>query len=119
MIRRGCSRTVFLVRTWAIKVPSLAYGFSKFLLGWYSNRTEADRWGWSEYAIGNVFCPVLGCYLGGLVLVMRRAERVTIAEFDALSAVELGPLRAATSDLHEENVGRLDGRLVLVDYASG
>jgi len=110
--RHGCSRTVFLVRSWAIKMPTCRYGLSKFLLGWYSNRMECDRWSWAMPH--ECLCPVVGSFLWGFFIVMERADPVEEGE---LLPMEIEDLRALSEDVHAGNVGRLDGRLVLVDYA--
>lgn len=113
--RFGCSRTVYLVGRWAIKTPSAQYGLTKFLLGWHSNRMEANRWSWCTGTISEeALCPVLGSYLLGLVLVMTRADEV---DYEELLPGELRELERHGGDVHSGNVGRLDGRLVLVDYA--
>lgn len=113
--RHGCTRTVLLVGTWAIKAPSCRMGLTEFLMGWCGNREEAHKWAhrgmWPQQ---DLMCPVLHCWLLGLVLVMRRAEEV---EYEELNNTELEPLRIITADLHSGNVGRLDGRLVVLDYA--
>lgn len=113
--RHGCTRTVLLLHTWAIKVPSCRMGLTEFLMGWCDNREEAHKWRYRGYwPVQDLMCPVLCCLLFGLVLVMRRAEEVA---FEELLNTELALLKNVTADLHSGNVGRLEGRLVVLDYA--
>lgn len=118
VLRAGMTRTVLLFHRWAVKVPSCRSGMTHFLGGWLGNRTERDRWNWSHQAGrglgGYNLCPVVGSALFGLVLVMRRAEPVDADEMDCL---DLEPLLRITRDVHTDNLGRVDGRVVLVDYA--
>ena len=107
-VRCGASRTVWLFGKWALKVPSRG----QFPLGWHSNRRERERWGWSTDAEKRLLCPVVWSFFGDMLLVMRRAEEISEPELPLPS-----PLLYFTRDVHWQNVGRLEGRLVLLDYA--
>lgn len=112
-IRRGITRTVFLARRWAVKVPSLRAhgdGLRGVLWSWtrgvQANLSEFD-WSGSPGT-----CPVLWS-LAGLVNVYPRCEPVTEElsdeEYEAIGF--LGP-----ADRKPHNVGRLNGCLVWIDY---
>jgi hypothetical protein len=114
--RQGCSRTVYLIGAYAVKFPSCWAGLSQFLLGWLSNRREREVWERvsSDLDSRSFLCPVVGCYLLGLVLVMERAGEVEPGE---MIPTELAAFEMFTNDVHPGNIGRIDERLVLLDYA--
>lgn len=112
-MRRGITRTVLLVGPWAVKVPSLrAHGEGlkgllwSFCRGVTANQSEYE---WSRWP---GVCPARWS-LAGLVNVYPRCAPVdrelTDAEYDAIGFT--GP-----SDRKPANVGRLNDRLVWVDY---
>lgn len=112
--RKGIMRLVFLVGRWAVKVPRPRW-WRYFLKGLLANMTERDTWAyWGAAACGDLLCPVIWCCPGGWLLVMRRAELLAEDE------VPLGWERRfeAFDDLKADNIGKLDGRLVLIDYGT-
>lgn len=111
----GATRAVLLVGRYAIKIPS-ATTWKLFLLGLVANMQEVEfsMTGWPE------LCPVLWSVPGGLLVVMRRAQPITQEEFDAIQFPEWQdkgdyyvPIEAKRA-----NMGRLDGRIVAVDYGN-
>src|ERR1044071_6840615 len=75
----GCTRTVFLIGNYAIKIPSTVE-WRLFILGLLGNMQEAifSKTGWPE------LCPVVFSIPGGWLLVMRRAKVLTDEEWLAL-----------------------------------
>lgn len=115
MMKLGQSRTVFLTRSYAIKLPRTA-SWRSFLWGLLSNLQEADlgRRGWPE------LCPVLFAAPGGILVVMPRAEictDVTAPSEDDYRRMTTHPERCVPAEWKADSWGRLpDGRLVAVDY---
>lgn len=116
LVRYGVTREVILTRRYAIKVPRLSFGWRNFLHGLLGNMQEAafSAAGWPE------LCPVEFSIPGGWLLVMRRAEPLSDADwerFDAMSFREtedyIVPVEAK-----QDSFGWLDGRIVAVDYGS-
>jgi hypothetical protein len=118
IIRRGVTRTVFLVGRWAVKVPSLRGGMygkghrlASFCQGVLSNQSERQ---WHDYEgwAGQV-APVLHSWLGGIVQVYPRCEPVGGDDYWAREQPDMDP---DPGDRKAENYGMLAGRLVRVDY---
>jgi hypothetical protein len=117
IIRTGVTRTVFLVGRWAVKVPSLRGGMHRgewlasFCQGVLSNRSER-QWHDFEGWHGQV-APVLHSWLGGIVQVYPRCEPVEGDDYWAREQPDMDP---EPGDRKASNYGRLDGRLVRIDY---
>lgn len=108
-VRRGVTRTVFIVGRWAIKVPALRRKGCPPL--W--NLARGISANMSERQWGNDPCvaPVLWS-LGGIVNIYPRVQPAFDATKDDISAIGfLGP-----QDPNPSNVGWLNGRLVWTDY---
>lgn len=117
--RRGITRTVILTRRWAIKIPTIrglghldgGARIASFCRGVLANRSEHE---WS--GVGGLN-PVVWS-LRGLVNVYRRADPVTEDEYPndsplfELIAEDFVPI----GDRKAENLGRVDGQVVWVDY---
>ena len=110
--RKGITRTVILTKRYAIKIPSLRGGS-----GGYRNRL----WSMSSGILSNIserewsgisgFNPVLYSFKG-FINIYRRCERVYETDnIDYSMISEYDP-----GDHKIDNVGRLNGVLVLVDY---
>jgi len=123
MINRqfGTTRTVYLVGRYAIKVP-VFNNWNLFLHGLLANMQEAAFSGlkWSQ------LCPVLFSIRGGWLIVMQRAEPLTIEEFSELDYAEYikggkdlpkGEWIIPVED-KLSSFGKLDGNIVAVDYGS-
>lgn len=112
---RGITRTVFLTRRYAIKVPSLrghVYGDARgrvegFCHGVLANQSEY-RWHTYEGWSGRV-APVLRSWLWGLIQVYPRCQ-------PAPDGAELFLLDPCPGDVKPDNYGLLNGQLVRVDY---
>lgn len=113
MVRRGVTRTVFLVGRWAIKVPSLrgdsqGNRLGSFCWGVLANLNERT---WSSYEgwAGQV-APVR-VSLWGLVQIYPRCAPVSRGWREGLAVMDPDP-----GDHKADNYGVLDGRVVRVDY---
>lgn len=124
VVRRGITRTVWLVGRWAVKVPSLrAYGGGtrgrlwSVARGLLANQCEAE---WYENAPPDDrprLCPVLRSWFGGFVNVYPRCRPVHVDENeDPLDGAELFTLGIDPGDNKYDNFGWLGTRLVRMDY---
>lgn len=111
--RNGRTRVVILVGTIAIKLPKLN-NWLQFLSGLSANCREYSRWEINKSA-NPPLCPVLFSSWGGFLNVMRRVDRTVYdSEWADLDIKSLNPY--TYNDDIPENVGYLDGRLVMIDY---
>lgn len=104
----GITRHVILLHRWAIKIPRINYGWSRFLQGLGANIQEETWWGGDRR-----LCPVVGSVPGGWLIVMPRAQVCTAGEVD-YSEFRTLPF----GDFKPDNFGWVDGRVVLLDYGS-
>jgi hypothetical protein len=111
-IRRGITRTVFLVGHWAVKVPSTrVHGGAVRGLLWSLTRGIQANLSEAEWSGTTGACPVLWS-LAGLVNVYPRCRPVEPDhEIDWEGIGFLAPV-----DRKHDNVGWLDGRIVMIDY---
>lgn len=110
-IRRGTTRDVVLVGSYAFKFPTLA-SWRQFLGGLLANLCEYD-W-WKSGFMRDHLCPITFRLPGGFLVVMRRASPLTKEEYDGTDFDDFAGL---PMDNHIENFGKLDGRTVMVDYS--
>lgn len=114
LFHSGVTRTVILTKRWAIKIPSIAYGWKFFLYGFLANMQEVDWRGFDSR-----LCPILLYLPYGFLVVMPRCRPLTDDEFivevpEGWIAMETGcelPVEMKTCSF-----GRLNGRIVAVDY---
>lgn len=113
---RGCTREVFLVGQYAIKIPSFSC-WKHFLLGLIGNLNERT---WRKLIDLPGFPPIVYGNVLGLVLVMRRVRPVRHTGLFWLDVAEL----IATSEMAPEfwrydikynNYGYYKGKLVKID----
>ena len=117
----GCSRLVFRVGRWAVKVPNYRYGWRAFLRGLLHNMEEASWWPLAPEAdqARARLCPVLFACPGGWFLVMPWAPAGLDGEHNLTAAdIHFFDADSAREMLKADNVGWLDGRWVVLDYAS-
>lgn len=120
-IKYGTTRTVLLVGGLAIKIPSMVE-WRLFLYGLLGNMQEA-RW-WREMPDSRaMMCPVLFAVPGGFLTVKRRATPVTDEEWFYQSAdgrdwYEEAHALCIPVENKVDSWGRIDGRIVAVDYGS-
>lgn len=113
----GVTREVFLTKRYAIKIPKIRYGWKMFLEGLLANMQEREfsATGWPE------LCPVVFALPGGWLVVMRRAESLTDAEFRSIDPDSWGvtsDYRVPVEAKKRSSFGKIDGRIVAVDYGS-
>ncbi len=108
----GVFRRVLLVGPLAIKFPRWKY----FSQGRRCNRWEREMWRvWKPRFEWTHLCPVLLADRLGCVVVMRRAQQpITEQEMDAV--LNDHPYPGDTAECKEADHGRLDARIVAVDY---
>lgn len=114
----GTTRAVLLVGGVAVKFPAMRE-WRLFLLGLLANMQERQfsRTGWPE------LCPVLFSLPGGWLVVMKRAQVLTEAEWLAISDAEMRDFTNKADyclpvELKSDSFGWLDGNLVAVDYGN-
>ncbi len=110
----GATRAVLLVGRVAIKAPRMST-WRTFLNGLLANMQEREfaRTGWPE------LCPVVFSVPGGWLLVMRRAEPLSDAEWYTVHP-EWGDREeyAVPVEIKRDSFGVLDGRIVAIDYGT-
>ena len=117
--REGVTREVILTRHYAIKFPSMFRGWKMFLCGLLANMQEREfsRAEWPE------LCPVVFSLPGGWIVVMRRAEPLTDAEWSSFDEAWYWKF-CEPADYHvpveqkQSSFGKLDGKIVAVDYGN-
>lgn len=112
-IKFGTTRLVILVGKYAIKVPRPKW-WKSFLKGIIANLDESLWYKNSPLDWKLKMAPVIGCYLKGFILIMRRAEPLTLEQYGSISIKDyyLIPM-----DNKIQNFGIYKGNIVLVDYA--
>ncbi len=120
VVTGGVTRTVFLTKNYAFKVPAFHRGWRLFLHGLLANSYEA-MW-WRETNRDDRLCPVLFALWGGWLTVMPRCQPISREKW-------LGILdwpcewEGLPVDLKVDNFGVLRDKfgiehIVLVDYGS-
>lgn len=113
----GCTREVFLVGPWAIKIPQFRYEWRHFLQGLLANMQEV-QW-WTNFPQPQL-CPVLWGLPGGWLIIMKRAQPLTRDQFDSID------LKAwcdrgdwiVPAEIKLDSFGWIGDQLVAVDYGS-
>jgi hypothetical protein len=111
-IETGSFRSVLLVGDFAVKLAKNDEGV-------LCNYREAER-----SPLDKRYCPVLGCYDHGRVLVMERADQIGNEEFERLKHstemvefLDYDPAHPIDVEANGRNIGRRrDGKLVYIDY---
>lgn len=114
-IKKGATRTVFLIFGLAIKTPSTC-SWKLFLCGLLGNMQESlfsktkNPW----------LCPVLFSIPGGWLIVMRRARSLTFQEFEStdIKAWLDSSYYTIPTEIKIDSFGKLNGKLVVIDYGS-
>lgn len=107
----GGSRTVLLIGPWAIKFPTLRYGWVIFLKALLANIQEATIWDNCWY--DDRLCPVFWLSPGGFCLIQQRVDRVCTYEDPT---PDYSRFQGLPKDHKPDNFGWLKGRLVMLDY---
>lgn len=117
---KGTRRYVLLVGRWAIKLP-------RSHLGLRCNQREIEVWNGASERNREILCPPMMTLARGLVVVFARAEHVTGDEYQEIwdspewwkLHPQWFPEPSGLSPILETkacNWGRLNGRLVSIDY---
>lgn len=117
-IKRGTTRTVFLIGKYAIKIAcfwSVMRGrkWKIFLQGILANIDE--KFWWKCAYKREKLCPVIWKSPLGVILIMKRAKSLSESEYDK-SAFDF-MFENLPLDNKIANFGKIDGKIVLVDYA--
>jgi hypothetical protein len=118
-IAHGVTRSVLLVGPYALKFPSVRYGWNKFLRGLLSNMCERQ---FKPLAAKYRLAPVVFGVPGGWLTVQRRCEPLTAEQWsDLLFLYDEGPpvgvdWHGFSCDFKRDNFGTIDGSVVLLDY---
>jgi hypothetical protein len=113
-IKKGDTRTVWLIFNIAIKFPSLC-SHKAFIHGCYCNWSErnlyktATRYGTD---LTPLLCPSYFCFVFGLFQIQKRAKEL---ERD-LTLCEVATMKCVTSDIKRTNFGTIDGEVICLDY---
>ena len=112
-IKRGCTRTVFLVGLWAIKIPT-GNSWKLFLHGLLCNMQEA-MFGKSGM---DGFCPVRFCFPGGWFIVMNRTKPLTYEEWREFNYEKFIYRESYCIPVENKrnSFGVLNGEIVAIDY---
>lgn len=124
-IKGGCTRTVFLTRRYAIKIPRLNYGWRLFLQGLLCNMQEVHF----NTMKDNRMAPILYYVWGGWMLIMPRCKELSKRDFEEMDFTRFQPLEpnkcnmlASTFnvpvELKLDSFGWYEGRIVAIDYGS-
>lgn len=112
VLRYGSNRRVLICHSIALKL-------ARHERGALCNLFEARTFRNSTGDCRDGLCPVLWCSGNGAVLVMRAAEPIPEGEFETLPDNAFPDFRCVPVEYDKaENWGRLNGRLVAVDYSA-
>jgi len=116
-VREGCYRIVFIFNKIVIKIPNFKYQHNHFLYGLYNNWEERrlyKMWKKNNHENVNLICPSLFCSWFGLIQIMEKADEY-IYKIEDEDLFE--KLKTISHDVKDNNLGVLNGNIVLVDYA--
>lgn len=119
-VRRGVTRTVFLTKKYAIKVPRRykckGHKAWTFIRGWSANMSEVDWTGYGMTAFNKPqVCPVIKSFLWNLINVYPRAEVCTVS-YEQLDGLYDTLEFKTPSDVKSGNFGWYKGHFVWLDY---
>lgn len=115
LIRHGSTRIVFLIGSYAIKLPDFTCEWRLFLQGLLANMQERVFWTtkWAK------LCPVVFSLPGGWLVVMQRARPMTESEFALMDEDWLNEENGVVpSEFKQNSFGWVDGRIVAIDYGN-
>jgi len=115
IVRHGSTRVVLLVGKYAFKFPTYIE-WRLFLLGLLANMQEVK---WSE--MSDRLCPVVWRGWGGFLVIMRRAEPISLDQFFSITEEWLYDDKAECVlpvEIKQCSFGVLDGKIVAVDYGN-
>jgi hypothetical protein len=120
IVTRGSFRIVLLIGDLAIKVPTPFKGWYNFVSGLLNNIKEAMVWHRvinDERRNSHLLCPVVWSSWGAWIIAMRRADKLSVDEYEAQDAISQH-YKIFPGDDGPHNYGKLDGRIVKIDYGS-
>lgn len=109
----GVTRSVLLIGKYAIKFPTVRYGWDKFLRGLLSNMCEAQ---FNVLSDEMHLCPTIWAMWGGWCNVQRRCKPLTDEQWFPLALAHEDTWFGFLADHKRDNFGSLGGRIVLLDY---
>lgn len=113
----GCTRWVFLVGKYAVKIPQIKYTWRHFLQGLLCNMQEVLFYSTKDERL----CPILWHIPGGWMVVMKRCKPLTDTEFNNIDMANTfwnnTPYKIPV-EYKIDSFGKLDGKIVAVDYGS-
>lgn len=116
--RNGATRTVFLTKNYAFKIPGIwkyDYKWSSFLKGLLANMQEK-----TFHRMSPRLCPVLFSLWGGFLIVMPRCTSLTDYEWETFEYDDF--IQGDDHVLPVENkrcsIKKLNNKIVAVDYGN-
>jgi hypothetical protein len=117
LINSGSTRLVLLVGQYAIKIPRCCikpdnkfYGKVIGLLeGWKANRYEYI---WSKSNIHDFLCEVKYSFLFSLIIIMKKADKISRDEFFELKKFNF------TYEHKIDSYGKINNKIKVVDYGN-
>lgn len=114
--RQGCYRKVFLLYSFAIKIPQF-YSWEILLKGLLANIQEKQL---SDFQNRNPkechkFCPIIFSIRGGFLNIMRCATSITDKEFEELDDGFFEGVGTMV-ERKSNSLGWLDNKVVFIDY---
>lgn len=118
-IKKGTTRTVFLISSYAIKIPrfwhssSFVHKWKMFLRGILANMDEHFWWkcAWQK----DKLCPIIWRSPLGFILIMKRADNLNEKEYDKEKFEKY--FKNLPLDNKIVNFGKIKDKIVLIDYA--
>lgn len=113
-IQTGCTRKVFLIGRYAVKIPNWER-WDLFLNGLLGNMQEAMLSTLKDKRL----CPVIFSLPGGWLNIMPRAKVLTNDEFLKVSSLFLtaGEIKIPM-EWKSDSLGIFEGKVVAIDYGS-
>lgn len=114
---QGITRTVFLTKRYALKVPCCRYGWSKFLLGLLANMQERT---WGRCGLDGI-CPVLWADPLGFLVIMPRCEPLSAEQEMSASEYRTFVERDGyiiPAENKPDSFGIYRGEIVAIDYGN-
>ncbi len=110
---KGCSRIVFFIGKYVIKIPNFLVCHLHFLQGCYGNWSERQYYKSIKNIENSLVAPSLFCFYFGLFQIQLRC-----IELDRdLTSQEVDKFKDICFDIKKENFGYLNNKLVCFDYA--